>query len=57
MVPKLNANIKFKLSLGWFKYVDIKSLDNNKVQQTKTLSHTTPPNNTLFDIGSRKINT
>jgi len=30
MVPKLNANIKFKLSLGWFKYVDIKSLDNNK---------------------------
>ncbi len=28
MVPKCNANINFKLNLGWFKYVDIKILDN-----------------------------
>jgi len=28
MVPKFNANIKFKLTLGLFKYLDIKKLDN-----------------------------
>jgi hypothetical protein len=35
MVPKLNTNIKPKLSLNWFKYVDIKILDNNREGNSK----------------------
>jgi hypothetical protein len=31
MVPKCNANIKFKLNLRWFKYMNIKILDNYMV--------------------------
>ncbi len=33
MIPKFNPNIKFKLSLGLFKYVDIKTYDSNKVSK------------------------
>jgi hypothetical protein len=41
MVPKFNENINFKLILGWFKYVDINDLNNNKVRKIK-LPHITP---------------
>jgi hypothetical protein len=41
-MPKFNPNIKFKLSLDWFKYVDIKILDNNKVENLKVSSHIAP---------------
>ncbi len=34
-MPKFNANIRFKLILRWFKYVDIKMLYNNKVGNLK----------------------
>jgi hypothetical protein len=30
IIPKLNANIKFKVNLRWVKYVNIKNLDKNK---------------------------
>ncbi len=30
MLPKLNANIKFKLNLKWIKYMNIKNFDNNR---------------------------
>jgi hypothetical protein len=33
MVPKFNEQIKFKIILRWIKYVDIRILDNNKVQK------------------------
>jgi hypothetical protein len=33
MIPKFNPNIKFKLNLGLFKYVDIKTYDSNKVSK------------------------
>jgi hypothetical protein len=33
MVPKFNEQIKFRLILMWIKYVDIRILDNNKVQK------------------------
>jgi hypothetical protein len=31
MVPKFNVEMKYKLCLKWFKYIDIKNLNNNKV--------------------------
>jgi hypothetical protein len=42
MVPKFNANIKFKLNLKWLKYVNIKKLNNNKMTRIKTPTHNTP---------------
>jgi len=42
IMPKFNANIKFKLSLDWSKYVDIKILNNNKVENLKVSSHIAP---------------
>ncbi len=33
-MQKFNANIKYILGLGWFKYVNIKFLDNNKLTIT-----------------------
>jgi len=51
MVPKFNANINFKLILGWFKYVDIGDLNNNKVRKIK-LFHITPQ--FFFDTNSGK---
>jgi hypothetical protein len=41
MVPNFNANTKFKLSLRWLQYVDIKKLSNNKVGNFKAPSHKT----------------
>ncbi len=43
MVPKFNEQIKFKIILRWIKYVDIRILDNNRVQKLKTPSRNTPP--------------
>jgi len=40
MVSKFNANIK--LSLRWFKYVNIRNLHNNKVKKIEAPSHKTP---------------
>jgi hypothetical protein len=51
VVPKFNANIKFKLILGWFKYVDIDDLNNNKVRKIHLL-HITPQ--LFFDTNSGK---
>jgi hypothetical protein len=42
MMPKFNANIKFKLNLRCFKYMSIKILDNNEIGKNKTPSHNTP---------------
>jgi hypothetical protein len=52
MVPKLSKQIKFKIILRWIKYVDIRILDNKRVQKLKTPSRNAPPNNTLFDAPS-----
>jgi hypothetical protein len=38
-VPKFNANIKFKLNLGWLKYVGIRNLNKNRARQLKAPSH------------------
>lgn len=49
MMPKFNAKIKFKLSSRWFKYVDIKKLNNNGQEIIKLLD-IIPPYNTFFDV-------
>jgi hypothetical protein len=36
---KFNANIKYILALGWFKYVNIKILENNKLTKIKVSTH------------------
>jgi hypothetical protein len=55
-MAKFNSNIKFKLSLGWFKYMDIKILDNNKMENL-IFPHILPPHNKLFDAHYEKNNT
>jgi hypothetical protein len=54
MVPKFNANIKFKLKFWWLKNMDIDLLNNNKVGNFNVPSDYTP-NNILFDILSVKL--
>jgi hypothetical protein len=49
MVPTFNANKKCKLSLVWFKHVDIKNLNNNGVGKFEAPSHNTPKY-TFFDV-------
>ncbi len=39
MMPKFNTKIKYILGLGWFKYVNIKILDNNELTQVKVSTH------------------
>jgi hypothetical protein len=56
IMPKFNANIKFKLSLGWFKYMDIKILDNNKMENL-IFPHILPPHSNLFYAHYEKNNT
>jgi hypothetical protein len=48
IVSKFNANIKFKSSVGWLKYVDIIKSNNNRVGKIMFL-HIIPTNNILFD--------
>lgn len=55
MMLKFNANIKFKLNLGWFKYLNIKNLNNNKMRKIIVLSHIIPSNNVLFCPCNGKI--
>lgn len=57
MVPKLNVNLKFKLSLGWFIYVDNRNLNNNEVRKIKALSHNIPKTMAFLMHIFRKINT
>jgi len=47
-MQKLNANIKFKLYLRWFDYMDIKILDNKKVRKFIVLSYNTSQKNTFL---------
>jgi hypothetical protein len=42
MMPKFNANIKFKLNSKTLKYVNMKKLNNNKMKRIKTPIHNTP---------------
>jgi hypothetical protein len=42
MVPTFNANKKCKLNLVWFKDVNIKHLNNNRVGNFEAPSHNTP---------------
>jgi hypothetical protein len=53
MTPKFNASIQFELILGWFKYVDIKLLDNNR-SKNLTFFHIICPKN-IFDACSVKF--
>jgi hypothetical protein len=39
---KFNANLKLKLSIRWFKYVDPINLNNSGVGKFKAPSHNTP---------------
>jgi hypothetical protein len=41
MMPKFNANIKFKLNSKTLKYVNMKKLNNNKMKRIKTPTHNT----------------
>jgi hypothetical protein len=54
MVPKFNANIKFKLKFKWLNNMDINLLNNNKVGKFNVPSHNNPKNN-LFDILNVKL--
>jgi hypothetical protein len=47
--PNFTTNIQFKLNLGWFKHVDIKILDSNKVGKIYRAFIESAPNNILFD--------
>jgi hypothetical protein len=38
-MPKFNANTTYILGLGWFKYVNIKILDNKKLTKIKVSTH------------------
>lgn len=42
MVPTFNANKKCKLSLMWFKQVNTKKINNNKVGKFEAPSHNIP---------------
>lgn len=42
MVPTFNAKQKCKLSLVWFKHVNIKIFNNNRVGKFEAPSHNTP---------------
>jgi hypothetical protein len=42
MVPKFNANIKFKLKFKWLNNMDINLLNNNKVGKFNVPSHNNP---------------
>ncbi len=42
MMPKFDANIKFKLNSKTLKYVNMKKLNNNKMKRIKTPTHNTP---------------
>jgi hypothetical protein len=55
IVSNFNANIKSKLSVGWFKYVDIIKSNNNRVGKIMFL-HIIPTNNILFDARMAKFN-
>jgi hypothetical protein len=51
VVPKCNAKLKFKPKLRWFKYMNIKYLNNYMARKFQFSSNTsTPPNNTFFAI-------
>jgi hypothetical protein len=39
--PKFNANLKLKLSIRWFKYVDPININNSGVGKSKAPSHNT----------------